>query len=93
MGEVGERDTEMSTVRQELLDQIDKLDEKQQQQLLENVRGLAKPQPLTWVQWLERADQAQAALREKYGDQHYFNSQSILDEVREERLNDLMGRH
>lgn len=83
----------MSAVRQELLDQIDKLDEKQQQQLLEYVRVLSKPEALTWAQWLDLADQAQAKLRAKYGDQHYFNSQSILDEVREERLDDLLGRH
>jgi len=83
----------MSAVKQELLKHIDKLDEKQQRQLLEYVRVLAKPQALTWAQWLELADQAQAKLRTKYGDQHYFNSQSILDELREERLDDLLGRH
>ena len=83
----------MSAVRQELLDQIDKLDEIQQRQLLEYVRVLSKPQTLTWVQWLDLADQAQAKLRTKYGEQHYFNSQSILDEVREERLDDLLGGH
>jgi hypothetical protein len=83
----------MSAVRQELLDQIDKLDEKQQQQLLEFVRILAKPQALTWAQWLALADQAQAKLRAKYGEQHYFNSQAVLDEAREERLDDILGRH
>ncbi len=74
----------MSAVRQELLEQIDKLDEQQQQQVLEYARVLTRPRQLTWAQWLELADQAQAELRTKYGDQDYFNSQSILDEVREE---------
>ena len=82
----------MSAVRQELLDQIEKLDEAQQQQLLEYVRVLAKPSRATWAQWLELADQSQRELRAKYGDQHYFNSQAILVEVREERMNDIMSR-
>ncbi len=83
----------MCAVRQELLNQIDQLDENQQQQVLEYVRVLAKPRQLTWAKWLELADQAQDELRTKYGDHHYFNSQQILDEVREERLDDLLGRN
>jgi hypothetical protein len=82
----------MSALRQELLDQIEKLDEAQQQKLLEYVRVLAKPSQLAWTQWLELADQSQRELRAKYGDQHYFNSQAILVEVREERMNDIMSR-
>jgi len=83
----------MSAVKEELLGRIDKLDEEQQRQVLEYIRILEKPQLLTWDQWLELADQAQAELRSKYGEKHYFNSQSILDEVREERLNDILGSH
>lgn len=91
--ETRDGETEMSAVRQELLDQIDRLDEKQQRQLLEMVRVLTARQQLTWAQWLELADQAQSELCTKYGDRHYFNSQAILDEVREERLDDLLGSH
>lgn len=81
----------MSAVRQELLAQIDKLDEDQQRRLLDYVRLLARPHTLTWAEWLARADRAREELRQKYGDQHFFNSQSLLDEVREERLDDLLG--
>jgi hypothetical protein len=79
-------------VRQELLDQIEQLDERQQQQVLEYARALTSSQQMTWENWLARAAQAQAKLRAKYGDQHAFESQSALDAVREERLDDLMGR-
>jgi hypothetical protein len=83
----------MSAVRQELLDQIDRLDETQQQQVLDYIRVLGKSPRITWTQWLELADQAQSELHAKYGDQHYFNSQSVLDEIRQERLDDLLGSH
>ncbi len=72
----------MSAVRQELLEQIAKLDDNQQQELLDYVRVLAKPHQPSWSEWLTLADQAQDELRTKYGDQHYFDSQTILDEVR-----------
>jgi hypothetical protein len=41
--------------------------------------------------WLERARQSQAELQSKYGDGHLFNSLDVLHELREERLNELMG--
>lgn len=83
----------MSAVRQELLEQIDRLDESQQKQLLDYIRVLVKPASLTWAQWLALAEQAQHDLRATYGDKHYFDTQSVLDEVREGRLDDLMGSH
>jgi hypothetical protein len=82
----------VSAVRQELLEQLEKLDERQQQQVLAYARALTAPQRVQqapWEQWLARAAQAQAELRAKYGDHHFFESQSILDAVREERLDDL----
>ena len=86
----------MSAVRQELIAQLEKLDERQQQQVLAYARTLTTPGQVTWEQWLARATQAQAELRAKYGDHHFFESQSTLDAVREERLDDLtddlMGR-
>jgi hypothetical protein len=84
--------TIVSAVRQELLDQLEKLDERQQQQVLAYARTLTTPGQVTWEQWLARATQAQAELRAKYGDHHLFESQFTLDAVREERLDDLMGR-
>jgi hypothetical protein len=85
----------VSAVQQELLDQLEKLDERQQRQVLEYARALTAPQQAPWEQWeqwLAHAAQAQAELRAKYGDRHFFESQSALDAVREERLDDLMGR-
>ena len=86
----------VAAVRQELLEQLEKLDERQQRQVLEYARALTTPGQVTWEQWLARATQAQAELRAKYGDRHFFESQSTMDAVREERLDDLtddlMGR-
>jgi hypothetical protein len=79
----------VSAVSQELLDQIEQLDERQQRQVLEYARALTSSQQMTWEHWLARAAQAQAELRAKYGDHHFFESQSALDAVREERLDDL----
>jgi hypothetical protein len=42
-------------------------------------------------QCLERARQSQAELQNKYGDGHVFNSLDVLHELREERLNELLG--
>lgn len=66
----------MSAVRQELLEQIDKLDESQQQQLLDYVR-VQTTSRLTWAEWLALAEQSRNELSAKYGDQHYFDSQSV----------------
>jgi hypothetical protein len=82
----------VSAVRQALLEQIEKVDERQQRQLLVYARALTSSQQMTWEQWLARATQAQVELRANYGDHHFFESQSALDAVREERLDDLMGR-
>lgn len=81
----------MTTILPELLDQLGKLDESQQQQILAYARQLTKPNPVSWEQWLEQSGQFQAVLRNKYGEHHFFDSRSLLDEVREERLNELMG--
>jgi hypothetical protein len=42
-------------------------------------------------EWLDRAQAFQDELRAKYGEDFVFNSQSVLDEIREERLDDIMG--
>jgi hypothetical protein len=77
----------MSTVTQELFDQISELDEEQQQALLEFARKLPvtrrKP-TISLGEWLEIAEESRHKTREKYGENHYFNSQAMLDEIREE---------
>jgi hypothetical protein len=41
--------------------------------------------------WLEKAHALRMELRAQYGEEFVFDSLSVLDEVREERLNGLMG--
>jgi hypothetical protein len=78
------------TIEQEILEQISMLDAEQKKRVLEFVRELKKPQ-MTLGEWLARAEAFQAELRAKYGDDFFFNSLSVLDEIHEERLNDIMG--
>ncbi len=69
-----------------IIEQIAKLDETQQEQILEYARQLVKEKvqkPFNLGEWLEAASQSRAELRAKYGEGH-FDSQAILDELREE---------
>ncbi len=51
----------------------------------------ANESKLDWEDWLARAQASVRELREYYGDDYAVGSKSLLDEAREERLNDLMG--
>jgi hypothetical protein len=77
----------MAALEQEILEQISKLDEAKQRQVLEFARRLAT-QPdagsMTWAEWLVLADQANADIQAKYGQHTTFNTQALLDELREE---------
>lgn len=83
----------MAALEQEILEQVKKLNEAKQRQVLEFARRLILQterqseleanQAMTWQQWLALADASRAELRAKYGD-HHFNSQALLDELREE---------
>jgi hypothetical protein len=85
----------MTTLEREILNYVAKLDAAKQQQLLEYIRELtatpARTQS-TLGEWLEQADAFREELVAKYGLNHFGNVQDTLDDVREERLNDLMGR-
>ncbi len=77
----------MAALEREILEQVSKLDEAKQRQVLEFARRLATPpdaETITWSEWLALADQANADLQTKYGARHTFNTQALLDELREE---------
>jgi hypothetical protein len=70
-----------------LIQQIAQLDEKQQAQLLEYARTLTPTEhdrSFYVGAWLDAAEKLNAQIRAKYGDNYYFNTQAILDELREE---------
>jgi hypothetical protein len=69
-----------------IIEQIALLDEGQQERVLEVARRLVNEKmqkSFSLGEWLVLARQSRAELRAKYGDNH-FNSQAILDELREE---------
>lgn len=69
-----------------IIEQLAQLDQPQQEQLLEVARRLVSEKmqkSFSLGKWLDLAHQSRAELRAKYG-QHRFNSQAMLDELREE---------
>jgi hypothetical protein len=83
----------MTTLVDEIRDKIEALDEMQQLQVLDYVNGLRKLKtaPSILAEFVAFSHRVQAEQRAKYGDDHYFNSVDVLNEIREERLNDIMG--
>ena len=79
-----------STLEQEIVEAVRQLDEERQTRVLKFVRDLSQSQ-ITLGEWLDRAHAFREELRAKYGDDFVFNSLEVLDEIREERLNDIMG--
>lgn len=80
-----------TTIQHEIMEVLSKLDDNKQLQVLEYVRELSDQPPLNLGQWLELARASRARLRAKYGEDFKIDVQSLLDEVREERLDGLLG--
>ena len=74
-----------SSLEQQIVEQIRQLDAQHQQQVLEYVLRLRAQ--YTLLAWLERA----RAFREQLQLKRSFDVQTLLDEVRQERLDDLLG--
>jgi hypothetical protein len=84
----------MSALEQEILEKFRQLDGATRDHVLEVLQH--ESDSLTTADeraWLDRATQFRLSLREKYGFHHFGSIQDLLDEVREERLNDLMDRY
>ncbi len=85
----------MSTIEREILNYVTKLDTNMQKQVLEYVRELTSiplKTQITLAEWLGQAELFREELVAKYGSDHFGSVQNMVDDVREERLNDLMGR-
>lgn len=70
-----------------LIQEIYELDEAKKEKLLEYARALKSEQhdKSYYVGlWLEAAEELNAKIRAQYGDNHYFNTQATLDELRDE---------
>jgi hypothetical protein len=83
----------MSILEHELLETVKQLDTAHQEQVLAYARLLLdRPKPkLTWDEWLAQAQALSDEIRAHYGDGYYVGSRELLEEAREERLNQLMG--
>ena len=84
----------MAAIEQEILEAVNRLDTQQKQLVLALVQELSRKRApeLTLGEWLAQAEASRADTRAKYGKDFTVGSLSLLDETREERLNDLMGR-
>lgn len=70
-----------------LIQEIYELDEAKKEKLLEYARLLKSEEhdkAYYFGAWVDAAEQLNAEIRAHYGDHYYFNTQAILDEVREE---------
>jgi len=70
------------SLEQQIIERLRSLDEAQKQRVLEFVEDLKEPQAAD--DWFERVEAFDAELRQKYGDQHVFGVQDMLDQIREE---------
>jgi hypothetical protein len=76
-----------------IMERVARLNQHQKENLIRYIDLAERDEPaqLTMGEWLEEARAFRAELEQKYGKDHYFDSLEVLDEIREERLNDLMG--
>lgn len=73
----------MRVLEREILDRVQKLDELQQQQVLKFLDAFI-PKTFDAETWFKNVEQFQAELHTKYGTDYTVDTQSLLDELREE---------
>lgn len=76
----------MNKTELEIIQQLARLDEKQQERLLNYLTLVSQSSdspPLSLGEWMAMAEPLREQLRHRYGEGH-LHSQSILDEIREE---------
>jgi hypothetical protein len=80
----------VSALEQEIIDCVRKMDEAQKARLLAPIEDMEMPK-MALGEWLEMATAFQEKLVAKYGANYIFDSESVLNKIREERLDDIMG--
>ncbi|MAS32765.1 MAG: hypothetical protein CL610_02085 [Anaerolineaceae bacterium] len=81
----------MSALENELITLFRKMDSKQQLQLVENIRKDLEHPSLSLGAWLQNAEVLRARLEAKYGANHFPSAVDILNQVREERDDDILN--
>jgi hypothetical protein len=80
----------VSAIEKKILDKVRQLDIESQQRVLEYIESIEAP-AITIGEWLERIDALREQLDAKYGPNHFPSAADIIEEMREERLNDILG--
>lgn len=80
----------MSALEQELIDRIRKLDEERKRQVLIYIQEIDAPR-LTLGEWLHDIETLSQELEAKYGARHFPSATDLINELREERLDDILG--
>lgn len=81
----------MSALRDEIIKKIDQMTAEQQQGVLNFITQKLDKMEETSRGWLEEIISLEKQLTTKYGENHFPPSAETINELREERLNDLMG--
>lgn len=82
----------MSALEAQIMEIVARMDENGKRRILELAQQLEpKTETPQISSWLDEAAAFRSQLRAKYGEDHTFDTQQTLDEIREERLNDIMG--
>jgi hypothetical protein len=80
----------MSALEQELIARIRKLDAEKQRQVLNFVQKIEAPETSLGA-WLKDIDSLREELIAKYGTMHFPGVAELLNEIREERDNDILN--
>jgi len=85
----------MSTLEMEILERFRLLDKDARRRLLtfmeDDSEDADMQEPMSPEEWQVWASSVRAELQQHYGDRMMVSSVELLDEAREERLDDLMG--
>jgi mRNA-degrading endonuclease RelE of RelBE toxin-antitoxin system len=81
----------MSVLEKEIIERVEKLDEENQRQVLAFIRSLDKPD-FSLERWVKRVQALRAEQQAGREAGYRVDVQSLLDEVREEPLDDRLGR-
>lgn len=81
----------MTPLRDELHEIVDRLPDYKIAEVLKQLKTEVIPAQISLGDWLDGARTLRAEMQSKYGERAIPNTAEIINEIREDRLNDLMG--
>ncbi len=82
----------MSAVEDEIIRKVRKFDESTQRRILDYMATLEQKGTIPLGEWLKQAESLRLELLEQHGGKDFGSTVDLLNEMREERLDDLLGR-